>query len=191
MAPGRWPIARAELHSRAVASRHHLGAADVAAPQLPEAAAAAGGARFSPFCLLTLRRWRGGKGLLPRRSLVGISRGISRDPRHYGTGPTVLLPSPPPPSLLLLLLLLLLPPPLLLLLPPPLLPPRPPPSLSCRYLPWYLPGPAPLRHRSHCSAVPLRCRLLALLAARLPLHPPLRRPRPLAAAFFGRMPSAT
>jgi hypothetical protein len=72
-APRRCPIARAELHSRAVASRHHLGAADVAAPQLPEAAAAAGGARFSPFCLVTLRRWRGGKGLPPRRSLVGIS----------------------------------------------------------------------------------------------------------------------
>ena len=35
MAPGRCPIARAELHSRAVARRYHVGAANVAAPQLP------------------------------------------------------------------------------------------------------------------------------------------------------------
>jgi hypothetical protein len=35
LAPCRCPIARAELHSRAVARRYHVGAANVAAPQLP------------------------------------------------------------------------------------------------------------------------------------------------------------
>ena len=66
MAPGRCPIARAELHSRAVARRYHVGAANVAAPQLPRL--------LPPAAALSSI-------LLPRtrcRSIVVISRCISQ-----------------------------------------------------------------------------------------------------------------